>query len=149
MAIKIIEKGADLNIPSKTGDYPIHICIKNNYPDIVKLLISHDCNLNVQNKAGQYPLTLTNWETVDDKSLAKLLKKNGAKDLCFEKMCEDKKLQFEHQEAINEKRKQMLEQTSIELDKDYETIEKQKDEKMAEVSKLENDLKGAPACTFI
>lgn len=141
IAIKLIEKGADLSIPGKDGNYPAHIVVKKNYLDIMQMFIDRKVDLNVANKQGKNPLTLTNWETATDKQMARLLKKNGAKDLCFEKICEDMKLQFEHQQTINEKTKEHLANTKIEIEEEQQRVKQNKEALMDQITKIENDLK--------
>lgn len=54
----LIEKGADVNLPSKNGFnvYPIHSAAAGNYTDILRLLIESGAQVNVKQQAGSTPL---------------------------------------------------------------------------------------------
>ena len=54
----LIEKGADINLPSQNGFnvYPIHSAAAGNYTDILRLLIQSGAQVNVKQQAGSTPL---------------------------------------------------------------------------------------------
>ena len=54
----LIDKGADVNLPSNNGFgvYPIHSACAGNYTDIAKMLVDNNAKVNVRQQAGTTPL---------------------------------------------------------------------------------------------
>jgi len=51
-----LERGADLNKPIPSGDFPIHIATFNGYPDLLDFLIKKGDNVNKRGCNGKTPL---------------------------------------------------------------------------------------------
>jgi ankyrin repeat protein len=54
--IEAIERGDDLNVRNKLGETLLHVSVRNNFFDIVSILIDAGAGLNIKDKTGQTPL---------------------------------------------------------------------------------------------
>ncbi|HTF16564.1 MAG TPA: ankyrin repeat domain-containing protein [Chryseolinea sp.] len=58
MSLKLIEKGADVNIGDHEGNTPLHLSSYFGQLDVVKALMAKGANVNVKTKKGNKPLAL-------------------------------------------------------------------------------------------
>jgi hypothetical protein len=52
----LADAGADTNAMNDTGDTPLHICCRHNYPTAARILLSHGADASATNDAGETPL---------------------------------------------------------------------------------------------
>jgi ankyrin repeat protein len=52
----LIEAGADIHLPDKASDTPLHHAVRNDHLHVVKLLLAHDANIARKNNAGKTAL---------------------------------------------------------------------------------------------
>jgi len=70
----LLELGADINLPDRVGDTPLHLAIRNHLEDFVDLFIISNVDLTIQNKKKETPFELAqkNFNNIDfDKFLNK------------------------------------------------------------------------------
>ena len=78
----LLQKGADVNEASTTGDAEGYTCLmmaaRNNAPDLVRFLVKNNANINAKAKDGSTALSLAKKEK--DEKMVKLLIELGAKE---------------------------------------------------------------------
>ena len=51
--LKLISKGAEINIKNSSGSTPLHVATKNGYVEIVRTLTFNNADVDIQNIIGQ------------------------------------------------------------------------------------------------
>lgn len=84
----LLEAGANVNLPDRDGNTPLHLCVQNVFEKenilSVTLLLKYGANVNALNKAGLSPLDIANREK--HREFADILIKNHGKAWKYKKI---------------------------------------------------------------
>ena len=74
----VLDNPVNINSPRDRYGIPIHYAVLNNYPFLIKWLISHNADVNIKNKKGETPLHYSIYGNSSKNKIRSLLIKYGA-----------------------------------------------------------------------